>query len=399
MPSKPYPKGNSEPGDSLGLYLHIPFCQAKCAYCDFNSYAGMESLHARYVQAVCEEVSNRARALASSTVDSIYMGGGTPTILPPSLLQEILRACTRCFSVQSNAEISIEANPGTLDPQSLLALRRAGVHRLSLGVQSLSDKELRLLGRIHNASEALQAFRWARAAGLKNINLDLIYGLPRQSLADWKSTLERALQLAPEHLSLYALSVEASTPLAAEIAACNLPAPDSDLAADMYTWSVTRLEQAGYEHYELSNWALRRGISSETRCRHNLKYWQVRPYLGLGAGAHSHLDNQRSSNVSHPLEYAHRIESGLAPTAERTALSPTESMAETMILGLRLMDGVSFSDFRQRHNRELEQEYAKELKELNKQGLLTIDAVGVRLTAKAWLLANQVFVCFWPRPT
>jgi oxygen-independent coproporphyrinogen-3 oxidase len=255
-----------------------------------------------------------------------------------------------------------------------------------------------MLGRIHDASEALQAFQWARAAGMENINLDLIYGLPRQSLADWKSTLEQAMEMTPEHLSLYALSVEAGTPLAAEITAGSLPAPDSDLAADMYAWSVIRLERAGYEHYELSNWALRRG-RSDARCRHNLKYWQTRPYLGVGAGAHSQLGHERSSNVSHPLEYARRIESGLAPEAERTVIGAAESMAETMILGLRLMEGVSLSDFRQRHNRELEQEYARELKDLNQQGLLTIDAVGVRLTAKAWLLANQVFVCFWPRPT
>jgi oxygen-independent coproporphyrinogen-3 oxidase len=398
VPSKPCPKGNSEPGKSLGLYLHIPFCRAKCAYCDFNSYAGMEGLQARYVQALCTEVSNRARELGSRSVDSIYIGGGTPTVLPASLLEEILSTCVRFFSLQSNAEISIEANPGTLDPQGLLTLRKAGVNRLSLGVQSLSDKELHMLGRIHDAAEALQAFRWARAGGMENINLDLIYGLPLQSLAAWKSTVEQAIELTPEHLSLYALSVEASTPLAAEITAGRLPAPDPDLAADMYAWSVARLEQAGYEHYELSNWALRQG-RSDTRCRHNLKYWQVRPYLGLGAGAHSQLGHERSSNVSHPLEYAHRIESGLAPTAERTVQSAPERMAETMILGLRLMDGVSFSDFRRQHNRELNQEYARELEELSQQGLLAIDAVGVRLTAKAWLLANRVFVNFWPRAT
>jgi len=393
--STPCPKGDSEPGKGLGLYLHIPFCRAKCAYCDFDSYAGMEDLQARYVQALCTEVSNRARELGSAAVDTVYIGGGTPTVLLTPLLADILAACMRCFCVQRDAEISIEANPGTLDSHSLSALRRAGVNRLSLGIQSLSDKELRLLGRIHNAAEALQAFQWAKVCGIGNINLDLIYGLPRQSLADWQSTLEQAIRLIPEHLSLYALSVETGTPLAAEITAGRLPAPDPDLAADMYAWSVLRLEQASYEHYELSNWALKRD-HADNRCRHNLKYWRLGPYLGLGAGAHSQIDHQRSSNVCHPLDYCHRIESGLAPIVEKTVQNASERMAETMILGLRLMEGVSFRDFWQRHNRELEQEYAKQLVELKQQGLLALDRVGVRLTPKAWLLANEVFLHFWP---
>jgi len=385
---------------NVGLYLHIPFGHNKCAYCDFSSYPQMEYLHERYVQALCRELYRFVQQHAPLIVDTIYIGGGTPTTLPSSLLIQILAVCQQAFALVKDAEITVEANPGTVHEESLLALRAAGVNRLSLGAQSFRAKELRLLGRIHNVDQTGEAVRLARGVDIRNINLDLIYGLPSQTTADWQSTLDQALELTPEHLSLYALSVEEDTPLAKRIAAGELPPPDADLAAEMYTMAEEQLPRAGYLHYELSNWAAgrmpRKGIVEVLLCRHNLKYWEAEPYLGFGASAHSYFGSCRYSNVAHPEQYVSRIGEGLSPVVEKMAINPSESMAETMILGLRLTEGVHFNNFAQRHGRDLRAEYAAELAELEQLGLLARDNLSVRLTSRGRLLANQVFVHFWP---
>jgi oxygen-independent coproporphyrinogen-3 oxidase len=302
-------------------------------------------------------------------VDTIYIGGGTPTMLPPALLEQILMMCRDAFAVAPKAEISLEANPGTVTIDNLHRLRTAGVNRLSLGAQSFRAAELRLLQRIHSADQIGQAFQMARAAGFDNVNLDLIYGLPGQTLADWEFNLEQAFALKPEHLSLYALSVEEGTPLANRIASGLLPQPDPDLAAEMYSLAEERLASASYAHYELSNWASLRvskdSVTEVLACRHNLKHWRVQPYLGFGAGAHSYYGGYRYSNVLRPEKYISRIERGSSPVEERHAIGPAESMAETMILGLRLTEGVRFADFRLRHGRNLCAEYATELSELD----------------------------------
>ncbi len=386
---------------SVGLYLHIPFCRSKCAYCDFNSYAQMEHLHDRYVQALCTEIRRFTQQHAAFSVDTIYIGGGTPTTLPPSLLSQALAVCRQAFAVAEDVEITIEANPGTVNQDDFVALRAAGVNRISLGAQSFNEQELRLLERIHTVDQTREAFRLARAAGINNISLDLIYGLPRQTIADWRSTLDHALQLAPEHISAYALSVEDGTPLAKRIANATLPPPDADVAAEMYVIAEERLQQEGYQHYELSNWAATRMLEPNEHqtllCRHNLKYWRVEPYLGFGAGAHSCFDGHRYCNVSHPEDYLSRLEEGLSPVSSTKAIGLDESMAETMILGLRLIEGIRFSDFAQRHGRDPQVEYADELVELQQLGLLVRDEQSVYLTQRGRLLANQVFIRFWPR--
>ncbi|MFN2225688.1 MAG: radical SAM family heme chaperone HemW, partial [Anaerolineae bacterium] len=261
--------------EDLGLYVHIPFCQSRCRYCDFNTYAGLEGLFETYVRALVREIT----LAGTARVSSVYIGGGTPTVLPLLSLIQILDAIQAGFDLAADAEVTIEANPGTVEAGTLAALRVRGVNRLSLGVQSFADGELRRLGRIHTAEQAAAGLAAARQAGFDNVSLDLIFGLPGQALADWRFSLECALALEPEHLSLYALSVEAGTPLARDIARGHLPMPDPDLAAEMYEMAAEVNAQAGYQHYEISNWA--RGWGRQ--CRHNLIYWRNEPYLGLGA--------------------------------------------------------------------------------------------------------------------
>jgi oxygen-independent coproporphyrinogen-3 oxidase len=374
----------------IGLYIHIPFCRAKCTYCDFNSYAGLEGLFDDYTTALAQEIAQSAPAAG---VKTLYIGGGTPTVLPPWHLAQILDTARGVMVLDGDAEISIEANPGTVGAETMRELRAMGVNRLSLGVQSFDDAELGLLGRIHTASEAIEAFHAARKAGYNNINLDLIYGLPGQPLASWQATLERALALQPDHLSLYALSVEENTPLAAAMARGDLPVPDPDLAADMYELAQSTLSAAAFVHYEISNWASEPGF----RCRHNLTYWRNEPYLGMGAGAHSWAGGRRRANVAHPTNYVTRMRShGSAIAEEETISSPLE-MGETMIMGLRLLDeGVEYARFHERFGVDLRQQFTGELAELADLGLIETDMERAKLSERGRLLGNQVFFRFLP---
>ncbi|MGQ9516420.1 MAG: radical SAM family heme chaperone HemW [Anaerolineae bacterium] len=382
---------------ALGLYLHIPFCKAKCMYCDFASVAGRPEWFTPYTEAICAEIAGAPARFPAIPADqlppqTVYIGGGTPSILPIPLLERILQALRWAFPLPAEAEISLEANPGTVDRGGLRRLRALGINRLSIGVQSFLDSELRLLGRIHTAEEARQAFRWAREAGFDNLNIDLIFGLPRQSLGDWMQSLEEALDLAPQHISLYALSVEEGTPLAEMIERGKLPALDDDQMADMYIYAGERLEQAGYLHYEISNWALPGWM-----CRHNLGTWRNEPYLGFGAAAHSHLGRRRWWNVRDPQTYMARIEAGLSPTDGEEALSEEMDMAETMILGLRLVqEGVEVERFRRRYGRTPAEAYPDVLTRLAAQGLIEISSERIRLTRHGRLLGNQVFAQFLP---
>jgi len=377
-----------DPG-AIGLYIHVPFCLARCAYCDFNSYVGQEDLWDVYVGALAREME----AAGPGQARSVYVGGGTPTVLPVALLAEILGAAHRSFTLDGDVEVSVEANPGTVDVSTLGQLHKLGVNRLSLGVQSLDEGELRLLGRIHSAGQAMDAFGAARRAGLENVNLDLIYGLPGQSMAAWQASLSRALELGPAHLSLYALSLEEGTPLASRVLRGELPFPDPDVAAEMYEWAAAACEAAGYEHYEISNWAR----EPRFRCRHNLATWRNEPYLGFGAGAHSWAGGKRRWNVARPADYAARVMAGGSPVDGAEEIPPALEMAEPTILGLRLLDeGLSLARFRERFGVGARQQYAAELDELSALGLVEVDAERLRLTRRAHLLANQVFYRFLP---
>jgi len=373
------------------LYVHIPFCVAKCSYCSFNSYAGLDHLHQVYLEALENEISLSAHERGPREAPSVYIGGGTPTVLGTELLGRVVRACHDHFAVPADAEITVEANPGTVDAIDLSRLRTIGVNRISLGVQSFNEVMLALLGRVHDAEEAESAYHLARLAGFDNVNLDLIYGLPGQSLGQWEADLSRAIALRPEHLSLYCLTLEEETPLGQSISEGDVPAPDPDLAAEMYETAEAELAGAGYVHYEISNWALQ-----GRECRHNLVYWHNQPYLGFGAGAHSFDGTSRYHNVLSPQDYVQRITRGGEAVAGREAIDRATEMSETMILGLRLREGVSFSDFQVRFAVTLEQVFADQIKELRDLGLVELKGGAVRLTCRGRLLGNEVFERFLP---
>jgi oxygen-independent coproporphyrinogen-3 oxidase len=372
---------------NYSLYFHVPFCTHRCAYCDFNTYAGQEALIPAYVEAICNEV----RLVAASAperllVHTVFFGGGTPSLLTPKQFEQILQTVHDHFDLypsdsSGTSETSLEANPGTVTPDSLQGLRRAGFNRISFGVQSAHPDELRQLERIHDFFDVIQSVKWARQAGFDNLNLDLIYGLPEQRLSRWQESIRRAVDLGPQHLSLYALTVEHGTPFGRWAARGLLPMPDPDLAADMYEWAANYLEGQGYEQYEISNWS-----KPGFQCKHNLQYWRNQPYLGFGAGAHGCVNGLRISNVLRIKTYIERLHPNylipdylfpntpfpLSPaTVNQTRLTPHVEMQETMMLGLRLThEGVSTEGFRACFRAELQDVFGKEIDELVGLGLL-----------------------------
>ncbi len=387
--------------DIVSVYVHIPFCRSKCAYCDFDSYAGLEYLFEPYAKALVREIELTGKG-PSLQAKTVYLGGGTPTVLPVSLLEEVLSVLGRSFPVAKDVEITLEANPGTVDGDYLAGLLNLGVNRLSLGVQSLDDGLLRLLGRIHTAAGAVESYNLARQAGFANINLDLIYGVPHQTLEQWQSALRGAINLQPDHLSLYALTLEGHTPLAQQVARGEMPSLDDDLAADMYVLAEEMLAKAGYIHYEISNWAgqieNRKSQIGNHKCRHNLSYWRNQPYLGFGAGAHSYFGGQRWHNFLSPAKYAVQLNVGMGACAHLEDIDRATEVAETMILGLRLIEeGVSFDGFARRFGERLESVYESELGELEALGLLEVTTERVRLTPRGRLLGNEVFERFLPQ--
>jgi len=392
----------------FSLYLHIPFCRRRCTYCDFNTYAGLESLIPAYVQALCCEIRWVA-ALAGERlpVHTIFFGGGTPSLLPAGDVAAILEAIHQAFDCAEDLEATLEANPGTVSPGYLRDLRGMGVNRLSLGMQSAQAEELILLGRQHQLEEVAQAVRWARQAEIENLNLDLIFGLPGQSLGGWQGTLAMALSLQPDHLSLYALTLEAGTPLAQWVDRGLAPEPDGDLAADMYEMASERLERAGFLAYEISNWARLHPHLGAMTCRHNLQYWRSLPYLGFGAGAHGFAGGVRTVNIASPAGYIQAMAADpmaagggqpafpASPAAEQaTRLTPETMMSEYMLMGLRLAEeGVSGEDFERRFGVSLAERYGQVIEPLARLGLLEwLDGGGrLRLSRRGRLLGNVVF--------
>jgi len=329
----------------------------------------------------------------SRPVKTIYLGGGTPTVLPPFLLARLIGAARSAFDLAPLCETTIEANPGTVDGALFESLLSIGFTRLSLGVQSFDEGELSLLGRIHTRAQAVEAATTAHAAGFEHLNLDLIYGLPGQAMGTWQASLEAALALQPDHLSLYALTLEEGTPLAREVAGRRLPEPDPDLAADMYEAAESLLAANGYAHYEISNWAL----SEPAQCRHNLIYWRNEPYLGLGAGAHSWMGGCRRANVASPSEYVARVSAGQDPIDFEETIGPDLEIGETMMLGLRLLqEGVEYARFQKRFGVDLRRRFAREIDELEQLGLVVCDTARIRLSERGRLLGNQVFMRFLP---
>jgi oxygen-independent coproporphyrinogen-3 oxidase len=375
--------------DGIGLYIHIPFCRSRCRYCSFVSFERREADIPRYLDALKIELARRAHG---EHVSSIYLGGGTPSLLPVEATNDLLQAIRALFYVDKTCEITLEANPGTVDESHLSALRKSSVNRISLGVQSLDDHELKMLGRIHTAAEVREAVRAARKAGFDNINMDLIYGLPGQTADNWRMTLESALDMDPEHISLYALSLEQGLPMQRAIDDHELPEIDPDLAADQYELAGDFLDTRGYRHYEISNWA-----KAGRECRHNIIYWQNKPYLGAGVAAHSWLNGHRLANTANIDTYMNMLTGNtkLAPDMDEE-ITPELQLAETIILGLRMCDGISVRDVSDRFDEDILAHYGRQVGELSDLGLMEYTGGNLRLTRRGCLLSNEVFWRFLP---
>ncbi len=426
---------------ALPLYIHIPFCRFKCFYCDFNTYAGIEKLIPDYVSALTTEIRRWGEALRHNNIrassETIFFGGGTPSLLTPAQVEEILAAIGSSFPRLRSAEISMEVNPESVTREFVRDFMSLGVNRFSMGAQSFDNTELQMLGRLHDSGGVERAMNALRAGGADNVNLDLMYGLPRQTLKTWESSLTGALALAPEHLSLYALTVEEATPFHGWVESGRLPMPDPDLAADMYEMAEQRTAEAGLEQYEISNWA-----QPDRECRHNLAYWHNVPFLGFGPGAHSHLFGARFSVMRQPRGYIDRMaQLAETPVTESIALPPiegpisnvdeinhiapidsvdpyTESMrrAETLVLGLRLNRGVVEEDYQERFGVLPSETYPEAIEASITDGLLERTTPSfprkressaahsaashhyersdkiLRLTPRGRLLSNEVFV-------
>ncbi len=384
----PAPQPRSAP---WGLYIHIPFCRRVCPYCDFNVYARQESLIPAYLAAVTTELQLLAERWGRVPIQTVYLGGGTPSLLTPDQVAGVLDTVDQLFDLAAGAEVTLEANPETVDVERLTGYRLAGVNRLSLGVQTLQRHGLKVLGRAHRPETPEQAFRAARAAGFSNVNLDLIYGWPGQTREDWLADLRAVLAWEPEHLSLYALTIEPGTPYERGVQRGVLRPLDDDAVAELAETAMELLDRHGYEHYEVSNWARGRAYRSQ----HNQVYWRNGWYIGVGAGAHGYLGGVRTVNEKLPARYIERALSGTLPVSESEAIDPRTEVIETMILGIRLLaDGISASAFRERHGRGLEELYGPALAELRELGLVTWDGERLRLTRRGVLVANEVAARF-----
>ena len=375
-----------------GLYVHLPFCRQKCFYCDFPSYAGQEGRMAVYVEALLGELAREGAPLRAAwgPPRTVYLGGGTPTALPPALMERLLAGLREFLAAAPDAlEFACECNPGTVDAAYLSLLRAGGVNRLSLGVQTFDDALLRRIGRIHTAAQARAAVRQARAAGFRNLSLDLMYGLPGQTLAGLEMSVQQALALAPQHISIYGLQVEEGTAFARAQAAGRLALPSDEESEAMYDYMTTALPVAGYARYEISNFA-RPGFES----RHNLGYWQDVPYLGVGAAAHSYLDGQRYENPRGIEEYLAALRESGRARREEEPLTRATSMEEFAFLALRTARGIDRARFAARFGCELASVYADAIARMRARGFLEEDAQGVRLTPLGMKYGNWVFEAF-----
>lgn len=374
----------------LGLYVHLPFCQQKCLYCDFPSYANLTALYQDYVAALCKEIYTQGGILAQgAVVNTVYMGGGTPTVLPEKLLLKIIQTIQDSFSLAPDVEFTIEVNPGTANEAKLAALYEAGVNRMSFGVQSFKDHLLEKIGRMHNAKEAKLAIRMAKNVGFENISLDLMYGLPEQTLDEVKSSIDEALALDITHISVYGLNVEANTPFDVLQRAGKLALPDADLEAAMYDEIMQVLPRRGYARYEISNFAKPGFIS-----RHNLKYWQNQPYLGLGAAAHSYLEPRRYANTGDVAQYIALLQEDKSPVTEMEELKREDIMEEFCFLALRTKQGISVSTFQEKFNCNFFSVYGHSIDNLKMKGLIAGDEASIYLTELGMKYGNQVFCAF-----
>jgi oxygen-independent coproporphyrinogen III oxidase len=380
----------------VSLYLHIPFCSTKCTYCDFNSYANITHLIEPFVHSIIRETKSIAEYGIQNQIGTIFLGGGTPSILASKQLESIISTIRQHFDITDNAEISIETNPGDLNINYLTDLKRIGINRLSIGMQSANPSELALFARHHNNNTIIQAVSDARALGFKNVNLDLIYGFPQQTMASWQTSLKQLLELDPEHISLYAMGIEAGTALHSWVKNGALSTLDDDLVADMYEFATEAMHKHGYKQYEISNWA-KPGYS----CRHNLQYWRNLQYIGIGPGAHGFAGGVRYANILSPREYIRALHEYnqdkefrfpyTPATDNATIVGRADEIAETLMMSLRLTEeGVQREIFRERFGIDLLDIHGEILRRFTNQGLLEITPNRVRLTKSGRLLSNMI---------
>ncbi|HYE64858.1 MAG TPA: radical SAM family heme chaperone HemW [Pyrinomonadaceae bacterium] len=373
-----------------GIYIHIPFCRSRCSYCDFATGIYDGALAERYVRALALEIASSHTPEATGKVDTIYFGGGTPSLLSPAQVAHLLDTVLARFRLANDVEVTMEMNPGTVTPETLREFRRLGTNRASFGAQTFNDLELRRLGRMHTAQDVRQTITFLRDAGFDNVSFDLIAGLPAQTLEAWSYNLDEALELHPEHLSFYLLEVHQGTPLADQIRRGAQPPPDDDLAALMYRLMLERACAAGYQHYEISNLCL-----PGRESRHNTKYWTGAPVYGFGCSAHSYNGSRaRWSNERDAARYTELIEAGRTPIVETVALDEREAQAEAIFLGLRLMRGVNLQQHRARFGTDLRAEYMDDLARLSDAGLIELNDDLIKLTRSGALLSNEVFATF-----
>jgi oxygen-independent coproporphyrinogen-3 oxidase len=371
---------------ALGLYLHVPFCAAICNYCNFNRGLFNPELKSRYVDALAQEIR---RAGDRAEADTIFFGGGTPSLLEPSEIGRLVDSCRGSYTLDSDAEVTIEANPETVTAERLAAYREAGVSRVSFGVQSLDDRELARLGRLHGSDRARRAVAEARSAGFDNVSVDLMMWLPAQTLADWQRTVEGAIDLAPDHLSLYLLELYPNAPLRDEMHRSQWTlAPDDD-AADMYVWAMERLEADGFRQYEISNVA-----RNDRESRHNLKYWQDGAWVGFGCGAHSTRGAERWKNVASTAEYIRRVEEGSDLAVERWSRLPGEQLGDALFTGLRLTAGIDLERIGRRYGVDVWNRYGAALQPAMDAGYVVRKGSRLSLTRHGMLVANEIMAVF-----
>lgn len=373
-----------------GIYIHIPFCRSRCSYCDFATGMYSSALAERYVLNLAKEIKSFSEVETTEIVDTIFFGGGTPSLLSSVQVEMILNAVTERFTVSTDAEVTIEINPGSASKETLSAYRQLGVNRASFGAQTFDDNELARLGRSHTADDTRRTFRYLRDAGFGNVSFDLIAGLPGQSLEGWSRNLDEAFSLRPEHLSFYLLEVHQGTPLAKHIREGMQPQPDEDLAVAMYELMLDRASEAGYEHYEISNLCLP-GFES----RHNTKYWTGAPYYGFGCSAHSYDGLfRRWANERDMLRYLGLIEQGGSAIVDETRLTQEDRQAEAVFLGLRMMQGLSMKEYSLVFGADLGEQYEDDLARFREAGLIECRGDLLKLTRAGALLSNEVFSAF-----
>ena len=374
---------------TIGLYIHIPFCRQKCLYCDFPSWAGKEGQMQGYVDALTKEIRNRGKEYTDRKVVSVFLGGGTPTTLSVPMLEQLMQAVFESWDIAEDAEITTEANPGTLDGEMAAALKKMGFNRLSMGVQAWQNRLLKDLGRIHTIESFQENYKAVREADFGNVNTDLMFALPNQTMADWQETVRNIVALHPEHISAYSLILEEGTPFFDKYEKGELEPAAEELDREMYHWAVDYLAKMGYGQYEISNFA-KKGRQS----RHNRIYWQAEEYLGMGLGAHSYMDGERFHNRYDLQEYI-RADGDISLLEEEVeVITEEDALAEFMFLGLRLTEGVSFARFRERFGQEMKNIYGRQIEELVKDGLLKEDEIGIRLTVRGVDISNVVFEKF-----